>query len=125
MASACPCCACTDASGDGSHALLSMVLADDLDSAMVAGLCEATPCESCERACNTRLLAVRDDRLDALAARERFRTRNARIARLRDARERERTSSRRIASAASGSPALPASAADALARALAKASGGR
>ena len=98
---------------------------DDVDAAMRLGLLDwegeatslgDTPLSEADIA---RLLRVRDERLVALAARDRYRARNARLQRLRDERRQRQTES--VTTGASGPPALAGAAAAALARALAKA----
>jgi len=118
MHGACPHCPCVAAEGGDAHALLAMLAADDLDAALDLGLLDAQPCPSCDAACNARLLEARDARRFALAARARFGARGAREAR----RKAERDAARAPVPAATAKlPALPPSAADVLARALAKA----
>jgi len=120
MARPCPHCACAAADGAGAHALLALLAADDLDAAMTQGLLDAHGCPACADGCNARLAAARDQRRLALAARDRYRARGTRLAR----RKAEREAARAPASSqAAKSPALPPSAADVLARALAKAAG--
>ena len=116
MPGACPLCAC--AGPHPAHALLAAMREDDLDAALDLGLLEAQPCPSCATACNARLLEARDARLSALAARARFRSRAERLARRKADRDAARAP---MPSAAAKAPALPPSAADVLARALAKA----
>ena len=96
----------------------AMLMADDLDAALQLGLLDAQPCPGCDGGCNARLIEARDARLVALAARERHRARDARLQRRKAERQAARAPAATIASAA---PALPSAAADALARALAKA----
>jgi len=99
--------------------MLLVLLADvDLDAALAHGLLVATACPACGPGCNARLSAARDARHGALAARDRHRAREARLARRKAARDAARMPP---PSATSNSPGLPAAAADALARALAKA----
>ena len=115
MADHCPHCGCT-----GAHAILVALAEDDLDLALQRGLLDAEPCPSCAPACNARLLEARDARRFALAARERHQARAARLARIKA----ERDATRRTVAAPTvqqAAPALPTAAADALARALAKA----
>ena len=117
----CPHCAC--AADNGAHALLALLAGDDMDAALAHGLLDATPCPSCAADCNARLLEARDARRIALAARGRFRARDARLAR----RKAERDAARAIApmqQAVKATP-LPSAAADVLARALAKAAARR
>jgi hypothetical protein len=89
---------------------------DDVDRAIDAGLLETDGCTSCRPDCTAQLLAERDARRVALDARERFRARQRRLAE----RAAQREAARRVKPVA-GTPALPASAAAVLARALAKA----
>jgi hypothetical protein len=115
MVAECLLCDCTEA--HPAHAILAALREDDLDAALQLGLLEALPCPRCEPACASILVAARDARLRALAARERFRAREARLAR----RAAEREAAR--ATAARQPAALPPAAAAALARAKAKATG--
>ena len=91
--------------------------ADDLDAAFDLGLLDATPCPHCSADCSARLALARDERLQALAARERYRARNARLAR----RAAERDAKRAPVATVQASSALPPAAAAALARAQARA----
>ena len=119
MTAPCPLCACATADDAGAHALQGMLSAGDLDAALAHGLLDAQPCRGCETACNARLLAAREQRRFALAARERHVARAARLQRRKARREAARVPA---LSAPSGRPpALPVGAADVLARALAKA----
>ena len=93
--------------------------ADDLDAALGLGLLDAQPCPTCADACTARLVAARDERRFALAARDRFLARAARLARRKTEREAARTPP--PSPAAMKAAALPPAAADVLARALAKA----
>ena len=111
----CPLCACTEA--HPAHAILAALREDDLDAAIERGLLDAVPCPRCNPSCASMLISAREARLRALAARERFRAREARLAR----RAAEREAARNIA--AKQPAALPPAAAAALARAKAKASG--
>jgi len=94
---------------------------DDVDGAIDAGLLASDGCDGCTPACAMSLAAARDERLAALAARERFRAREARLSR----REQERMARRSPAANPTPSPraALPPAAAAALQRALGKAAG--
>lgn len=83
---------------------------------MTLGLLEAAPCPACEPVCQARMAAARDARQAALAARDRYRARQVRLAE----RAESRAAGRAQAAAASAS-ALPPAAAAALQRALAKA----
>lgn len=116
MAPACPHCDC--AAPHVAHVLLAMLAIDDLDAALEHGLLDAPPCPGCEAACNARLLGACAARRVALAARGRHRAREARLLRRRHEREAARAP---VAAATAKPPALPAAAADVLARALAKA----
>ena len=115
-----PCPGCTCVQAHSAHAVLAALRADDLDSAMALGLIEAQPCPDCSDACKARLIAARDARRAALATRERYRAREARLSRIKA----ERAAARRPAPASTEvqrTPALPKAASDALAKALAKA----
>ncbi|AXK73601.1 hypothetical protein DWG18_06740 [Lysobacter sp. TY2-98] len=94
---------------------------DDVDGAIEAGLLDVEACGLCAPACTAQLIAMRDQRRTALAARERFRARERRLARR--AAEREAARNARPPAAATNAPALPPSAAAALQRALARAKG--
>ena len=111
----CPACPCTRS--HPAHAIADALRDDDVDAALALGLLDAQPCPACDAGCNARLLAARDARRFALAARERYRARGARLAR----RKAERDAARTPPPAAVKAPALPTAAADVLARALAKA----
>lgn len=118
MHSACPACSC--AAEHPAHALLVALVDGDLDAALTLGLLDAVPCPFCAAACGAQLAEARDARRFALAARQRHRARAERLARLKAERDAAR---RPIAAptAQQATPALPTAAADALARALAKA----
>jgi hypothetical protein len=90
----------------------------DVDAAIELGLLDSAPCPGCHDDCNALLLQVRDERRFALAARDRHRTRNARLQRRAAERDARRVP---VATPASTAPALPPAAAAALARAKAKA----
>ena len=111
----CPLCHCTEP--HPAHAILAALRDDDLDVAIERGLLDAAPCPHCAETCSSRWMRARDDRLRALAARERFRARERRLAR----RAAEHDAAR--ATAARQPAALPPAAAAALARAKAKAAG--
>lgn len=93
----------------------------DMDRALSLGLLEWNGCEDCARAVGVSpervamLVAARTDRLRALAARERYRAREARLSRRAAERADRRAAAGRLPSA------LPAAAALALARAKARA----
>jgi hypothetical protein len=119
-------CGCNDPRGDAAHALVAAVAVDDLDAAMALGLIDGHDGPSSSPACRTALAAVREDRRRALAARDRFRAREARLAR----RQRERSDRRATGPVPAGAgiaspPTLPPAAAAALARAKARAADGR
>jgi len=121
MTSTCPACACADLHGSAAHAVAAALASGDLDRAIDAGLLEVAPCKGCDEACTGRVIAARDARLAALAARERYRARQSRLQR----RAGERAAARAIPIPAvatpEAKPALPSAAAAALARAKAKA----
>ena len=88
MASPCPGCGCAGASGTAVHAVRAALAEGELDRAIDLGLLVAQPCVQCSTACTRTLLAARDVRLAALAARDRYRARQQRLerrARMRDA----------------------------------------
>ncbi|MFC3715223.1 hypothetical protein ACFONC_03540 [Luteimonas soli] len=116
----CPACGCTDAAGAQAHAIAAALADDDLDRAMTLGLLEPVACGICTGDCSERLQEAREARLRALAARERYRARQARLER----RAAERAA-RRAPPPATGTsaPSLPPAAAAALARAKARAAG--
>ena len=115
-----PCPACSD---PALHALAEALAMDDIDHALTLGLLASRPeevADPCPK-CRTRMqlvIAARDDRLRALAARERYRARQLRLA------EREETRAHKRAAAATqpsaAAPSLPPAAAEALARAKAR-----
>jgi hypothetical protein len=126
MGGSCPCCGCGEPAGARAHQVHAALADDDLDRALTLGLLEdGVGCAACSEACRARLAGARDERLRALAARERFRARTARLER----RDRERAARRKPvatpADAGTGAalPALPPAAAAALARAKARAAG--
>lgn len=127
----CPGCTCARACPVNlpTAALLVALQADDVDQALTLGLLDCTGCGDCSRACAASvpvaeiMIAARDERLRALAARERFRARTLRLER----RAAERAAKRMPALHAESvvvTPqpvALPSAAAAALARAKARA----
>lgn len=120
MSAPCPVCGCSDVHGRDAHGIAAALAEDDVDRAIEAGLLSVVPCLSCSDACTTCLTIARDARLSALAARERYRVRQARLQR----RAEERAAARPapvIATATEAEPALPSAAAAALARAKARA----
>ena len=120
---ACPACACRDPRGAVAHAIVAALADDDLDKAIDLGLLETHACPACEAFCTDALNAARETRLRALAARERFRARNARLQRRAEELRSKRASAAPVAGGGPKTPALPAAAAAALARAKAKAAG--
>lgn len=120
MTTPCPFCGCADAHGADAHAVAAALAEDDVDRAIEAGLLGVVPCAACSHACTARIVAARDARLSALAARERYRARQARLQR----RLEERAAARAApmtAAATEAPPSLPSAAAAALARAKARA----
>ena len=119
----CPHCGCNAGAGAPAHALLALLAMDAVDAALDAGLLEAAGCDACPPACNARLHAAAQARRSALAARERHRARTLRLARRKAEREAARSAPlpRQAGATVHAAPALPSAAADALARALAKA----
>ena len=122
-----PCsgCGCRHA-GATQHAIVAALRIDDVDVAIEAGLLDRpAPCPGCNADCSNAVTAARAERLAALAARERYRAREARLQR----RAQERAARRAAPAAATGTPAgpaptkpaLPPAAAAALARAKARA----
>ncbi|KQY52770.1 hypothetical protein ASD14_04955 [Lysobacter sp. Root494] len=105
--------------GADAHAVAAALAEDDIDRAIDAGLF-STACASCNDACTTALMAARNTRLSALAARERYRARQARLQRRAEERAATRTALA-IVTTTEPKPALPSSAAAALARAKARA----
>ncbi len=122
MAASCPHCACNRSEGAAAHAMLALLREDDLDAALESGLMASAPCPGCDPDCNARLAAACDARRSAFQARERYRKRAQRLAQRKAARDAAR---RPAPIAIANAPGLPAAAADALARALAKASGAK
>ena len=112
------CRSCVCKQPNSAHALLVALHEDDLDAALQLGLLDAHPCPGCSAECSARLLEALDARRIALAARDRHRARAERLQRRKAEREVARTP---LANIANTAPALPSGAADALARALAKA----
>lgn len=119
----CPACHCSSSNGSATHAVVAAVIVDDIDAAIFAGLLEVRACLHCDATCTTHLLAARDARLAALAARARFKARNARLQRHAEQRAARRVVPRALDDAGSEPkpPPLPAAAAAALARAKARA----
>ncbi len=124
---ACPC-GCRAADASAVHAVNSALAVDDLDAAIERGLTSVVPCSECQAECRRHLDDARKRRLEAWAARERHRSRQARLQRQAEAREARRAAARNTADVdaaldgnAGTRPALPGAAAAALARAKARA----
>ena len=124
MATVCPACSCTLATPDSlaAHALLAALSVDDLDRALASGLLDGRGCtgcnDACNDACNAQIIDARDARLRALAARDRYRARSARLLQ----RAAERAPKRALVlPSTSTADSLPPAAAAALERAIAKA----
>lgn len=108
---------------------MAALATDDLDRAIELGLLTNSGCVDCSDACSTAMIVARDMRLRALAARDRFRAREARLQRRADERANKRAThpgtveghEATDSNAAATKPALPSAAAAALARAKAKA----
>lgn len=115
-----PCPACSD---HALHALAEALAMDDIDNALTLGLLASRPegmADPCPE-CRTRMqlvIAARDDRLRALAARERYRARQLRLAERAETLAHKRAAATTQPSAAA--PSLPLAAAEALARAKAR-----
>ena len=125
MSADCPYCA---SASEPDHAavatLLAAIAADDLDAAIDLGLLQfelqpGVPCADCGPAI-ARLVAARDARRSAFAARERHRRRDARLAQRIEANAARRKAGT-AAIADMPKPGLPDAAAAALARAKARA----
>jgi len=114
---ACPHCACISPDGAQAHAVLASLGMDDIDAALSQGLLDGVPCPACNASCDALLATAREARQIALAARDRHRARAVRLQRRRTERDAARVPKASLAQV----PALPAAAADVLARALAKA----
>ena len=119
MSTPCPGCGCADARGDAAHAIVAALVQDDLDGAIGAGLCGDAHCTACAPECVALLSAARVARRSALAARDRYRARQARLEQRKQARDAARSAS--MPTPTAPRPVLPAAAAAALARAKAKA----
>ena len=114
----CTVCGCVDPRGEAAHRIVDALRVDDVDRALEAGLLDAVECEHCAPECRALLATTRDARITALAARERFRARNARLERRRAERDARRAP---VAPPEVATPTLPPAAAAALARAKARA----
>ncbi len=114
------CHACAD---NRLQLLAEALAADDIDRALTFGLLAFESEESVDLCaeCHARVrvvIAARNNRLRALAARERYRAREVRLAARAESRTRKRSASATPPSAAA--PSLPPAAAAALARAKAR-----
>jgi len=120
MGDACHC-GCADPRGTGIHRMVALLAMDDVDAAIDAGLLMTDGCAGCSTGCTLALLAARDARRAALAARERFHAREARLL----GRQRERAAKRGPSTGVAPSPTapLPPAAAAALQRALDRVAG--
>ena len=96
--------------------LMHLLQADDLDTALQAGLMAFKPCPACDVLPAATVLAAQQRLRTAWAARERYRARNARLAQRTAARE-----AKRKQDAPEKRSALPPAAAAILARAKARA----
>ncbi len=124
MAMPCPTCGCDAGVGGAAHAIQAALRIDDMDTAIRLGLLDAgNDCVACTQACRESLHASRIARQRALDARERFRKRDARLARRRQERDARRKAPATGSPANTATPGLPPAAAAALARAKAKAAG--
>jgi hypothetical protein len=113
--------------GAHAHVVVAALADEDFDRALQAGLLTCQSCVGCRPTCTAVLLAARNARRDALAARGRFRAREVRLARRQQERAARRATPAMPLDAAHGTPmpSLPSAAAAALARAKAKAAGRR
>ena len=123
MPCTCPGCGCarTDAPASAVHAVIAALADDDPDGAIESGLLAPIHCHACSPECTATLLAARARRLSALAARERYQARNARLQRRAQERAVRRSTPPGAGQPVMVKPALPQAAAEALARAKAKA----
>jgi hypothetical protein len=88
VVAACPACGCTHAQNIATHAVRAALVEDDIDRALTLGLLDVSICEGCDQPCTMALLDAREARIRALAARDRFRAREARLERRRQERRR-------------------------------------
>ncbi|WP_426281992.1 hypothetical protein [Lysobacter soli] len=115
-------CGCDDPRGAAAHAVNAALRVDDVDGAIEAGLLDReVECTLCSDQCRARLHEARAARLAALAARERYRARAARLERRARERAEKRVSPPVTAVVTPTPSALPSAAAAALARAREKA----
>ena len=121
----CSVCGCGH-DGAPQHVIAAALRIDDIDTAIAAGLLDATAaCPGCSADCTAMIEAARSERLAALAARERYRAREARLQRRAQERAARRATPMAAPDTSTGSaaakPSLPPAAAAALARAKARA----
>ena len=120
--------ACTTCKDRTLRVLVDALAVDDFDRAIALGLLDARPedmpagCADCTANANL-VIAARDRCLRALAARDRYRARTARLAERAVARARKRADAA-PQQASPAAPPLPPAAAAALARAKARAAAG-
>jgi hypothetical protein len=122
----CPACGCANADSANVHVIHAALADGDLDRAIDLGLLTAQPCAFCKPTCTEALVASRDARLVALAARDRYRARQQRLERrasMRDASRPMPTRPVEDTPTTAAAPALPPAVAAALARAKARAAG--
>src|SRR5690606_30988662 len=84
-------CGCVAPGHSTTHIVAAALAVDDLDRAIEAGLLDCPSCLDCTPACSASLEAARTARRNALAARERFRARQARLQRRTEAKAARRT----------------------------------
>ena len=125
MSAESPCrCGCTESRQAAVHAIATLLAFDDLDAAIDCGLLACDACPGCTETCTQSLLAARDARRFALTSRDRYRMREARLARRQlERRERRMPTIRAAADGPAPAPPLPPAAAAALARAKERAAG--
>lgn len=115
-------CGCVDTAGAATHTVIEALAGDDIDAAIERGLLDDVHCTHCTPDCRATLVQARDARRTALAARARYRAREARLQRRAQERARQRAATPAVETTATPAPAgLPSAAAAALARAREKA----
>ena len=116
-------CGCVDTAGAATHAVIEALARDDTDAAIERGLLDDVHCTHCTPDCRATLVQARDARRTALAARARFRAREARLQRRAQERARQRAATPAVETTTTQAapPGLPSAAAAALARAREKA----
>lgn len=122
----CPLCRC-NARSTATHAIAAALAINDIDRALDAGLLDDAGCTSCSSACANARAMVREARIAAFSARERYHQRTARLER-RTADRAARRATTPAAPGPSGSNSttiagLPPAAAAALARVKARVAG--